>query len=304
MRITVVLVTYNRLNDLKTTLGDYSKQIRVPDAIIVVNNASTDGTELFLKEWERREEPYKKIIINSNKNLGGAGGFALGIKRALDTDCDYIFIADDDAFPDIHMLEALINVVDEKNNENIAAYCTTVINNGKIDTMHRRRLIKKLGFVIKDVPVDEDEYKKELFELDYLTFVGALIKKKTIERIGLPRVDYFIREDDTEYSLRLGHCGGILCVTKSVMNHNTGTTSKLWLDYYTIRNNLINIKNNFGTSYYYYAMLVWYIKRCSFLARIIKHRTKKYRCMCKQAIKDAENNTLGFNELYNSNTIL
>lgn len=302
MDITVVLVTFNRLSDLKNTLTCYSKQTNLPKTVIVVNNASSDGTKEYLDEWRSEEGPFTKITINSSTNLGGAGGFALGMQRAVDTSCDFVFISDDDAFPEPNMLEILSLAAEDPNNDQAAAYCTSVINHGKIDLMHRRRLWKKYGFVVKDVPVVEGEYQRPYFEVDYLTFVGALVKKEIIEEIGFPRTDYFIREDDSEYSLRIRNKGKILCITDSIMNHNTGFTSKLWLDYYTIRNNLFNIQEYFGKTYYNYAKLIWYLKRCSFIAKIIKGRTLTYRIMCKQAIYDADHGVHGYNERYNSKT--
>ena len=307
MNITVVLVTYNRIDDLKISLACYSEQTYLPNSIIVVNNASSDGTKEYLEKWNEKKEPFNKTVINSIENLGGAGGFAFGIQEAIRLKCDYIFIADDDAFPEKDMFEVLIQKIKNDNSiydDKPVAYCTSVINNGKIDTMHRRRLVKKLGFIIKDIPISEDEYKKDYFELNYLTFVGALIDRKIVDKIGLPCTKYFIREDDAEFSLRLGACGRIVCVPDSKMNHNTGTASKLWLDYYTIRNNLHNIKRYFGQPYYIYSKTIWYIKRCSFLAKIIKGRSDKYRKMCKQAIRDADKGVFGFNESYSSKTIL
>ena len=304
MNITIVLVTYNRINDLKKTLKCYSEQTLQPSCIVVVNNASKDETEVFLEEWKNEKESFEKVVINSSRNLGGAGGFALGIKEALHKDCEYVFISDDDAYPEINMLESLASGVQEKMDSNIVAFCTTVINNGRIDVMHRRKAITKYGFMIKDNPIEENEYHKQYFDLDYLTFVGSLIKKDVIEKVGLPRDDYFIREDDAEYSLRLRKEGSIVCITNSIMHHDTGFSSKEWLDYYTIRNNLNNVNMYFGKSYLFYAKLIWYIKRCSILAKFLKGRSDRYRSMCKDAIKDAKNGVTGFNQLYSSSTQL
>ena len=55
MKIAAVIVTYNRLYLLKEVLEAFDNQTRVPDYIIIVNNASTDGTEAFLEEWKKTE---------------------------------------------------------------------------------------------------------------------------------------------------------------------------------------------------------------------------------------------------------
>ena len=49
MRIITIIVTHNRLNELKNCLKYLNKQTKKPDKILVVDNCSTDGTNEFLK---------------------------------------------------------------------------------------------------------------------------------------------------------------------------------------------------------------------------------------------------------------
>ena len=107
MKLTVVLVTYNRKNDLMKALDCYGKQVLKMNTLIVVNNASNDGTFDFLEEWKSIDKQYKKIVVHSDVNTGGSGGFYRGLEEALDTECDYIFLADDDAFADKNMIKNL-----------------------------------------------------------------------------------------------------------------------------------------------------------------------------------------------------
>ena len=48
-----VIVTFNRLEKLKKTLNIYARQSLLPLYLIVVNNASTDGTDKYLEEWKQ-----------------------------------------------------------------------------------------------------------------------------------------------------------------------------------------------------------------------------------------------------------
>ena len=74
----VVVVTYNRLELLKECLKQVENQTVPAKRIIVVNNASTDGTAEYLRECKEKNKQYRTITCM--ENLGGAGGFAKGIQ--------------------------------------------------------------------------------------------------------------------------------------------------------------------------------------------------------------------------------
>jgi GT2 family glycosyltransferase len=87
-----VLVTYNRLTDLKKTLKAYVAQTLRPNYLIIVDNASTDGTTEFVDDWSsKHQDAFQVIVLHSEKNLGGAGGFSLGIKKAVELECDFVY---------------------------------------------------------------------------------------------------------------------------------------------------------------------------------------------------------------------
>ncbi len=70
-------------------------QTASPDSIIIVNNASTDGTQTCLEELSAESTVYD--IINLSQNIGGAGGFSKGIERAVQKDIESVLLIDDDA---------------------------------------------------------------------------------------------------------------------------------------------------------------------------------------------------------------
>ena len=93
-RIAAVVVTYNRLPQLKRTL---ERLLNEPvDRILVVDNASTDETRKWLKE----QSDSRLRTVFAEANLGGAGGFALGMKTASAEGPDWIVVMDDDARPE------------------------------------------------------------------------------------------------------------------------------------------------------------------------------------------------------------
>lgn len=299
MKFAIAMVTFNRLVCLQKALECYESQSYKPAFIVVVNNCSTDGTKEFLDKWKDRSSEISKIVITCDSNLGGSGGFYKALEEAQILDCDFIFMADDDAYADPDMLKSLNSYYEHsKKREKISALCTKNINKGKIDTMHRRRVNRGL-FNITQKWVPETEYLKRAFPIDELSFVGAAVKTSIIREIGLPKQEYFIYYDDTEYSARIRSKGQIVCVSGSVMYHDSPAPdgSFSWKTYYIIRNELDNIKSHYPRRYFKFAVANHYIKKVSVFS-LLKHRTIAQREMCKEAIDDAIKGNLGKNPKY------
>ena len=96
MKINCVVVTYNRLDLLKECLKALEEQTFRIHKIFIINNHSTDQTATYL---ENLKENPNYDITNLPENIGGAGGFSEGIKRAAMDGCDWIWVMDDDTIP-------------------------------------------------------------------------------------------------------------------------------------------------------------------------------------------------------------
>ncbi len=301
MNVAIVLVTYNRLEKLKLALDKYESQTKLPKYILVVNNASTDSTANFLDKWKNKlVNGVNKIVLTTPKNLGGSGGFAFGIKEACHLECDFLFLADDDAMAEKNMLEELNKgyrkLVEKR--KKVAALCTSILNYNSYEYMHRC-IVKKGLFDVKFKGVPDAEYDKEYFKIDILTFVGACINKNAIKKIGNVKQEYFIYFDDSEFSMRLNKVGDIYCIPASIMHHDVGTNrGGTWKDYYDTRNWIDMVKEYYPRRILYGSVLIMYLKRCSLLAVIIKKRNPMYRIMCKRALRDGLQGNLGLNEIY------
>src|SRR5690606_32346153 len=102
--VAVVIVTYNRADLLVRMLDGLAAQTRRPDAVVVVDNASSDHTGEVLAA--RTDLPLH--VITSPDNLGGAGGFHLGMKTAHEQGFDRSWLVDDDVVPAPDCLEVLM----------------------------------------------------------------------------------------------------------------------------------------------------------------------------------------------------
>ena len=108
-RVTAVVVTWNRKALLLECLDCLRRQTARAD-VLVVDNASTDGTGEALKPLIQAGEI---AYVNTGKNLGGAGGFQLGVKAAVEAGYDCVWIMDDDSMPTPTALEALLTAAGE-----------------------------------------------------------------------------------------------------------------------------------------------------------------------------------------------
>ena len=124
-RVTAVVVTYNRKELLVECLQALLAQTVFDTGagceleILVVDNASTDGTASSLSPLLEREPRIHYMLLE--ENLGGAGGFCAGMKRAVEEGCDYVWIMDDDTIPKPQALEKLlevVNILEESREEN------------------------------------------------------------------------------------------------------------------------------------------------------------------------------------------
>ena len=292
-----VIVTYNRVEKLKLCFKAYDDQILKPQEIIVVNNNSSDGTEQFLQEWQRRDADYKKTVITCSVNNGGSGGFYIGLERAIQTTAAWVIVGDDDAYPDKETIKIIADTIENlgtTGKSDCVALCTSVINSGQIDLAHRRNTFAK-GLLIYDRSVPASEYEKDIFELNAFSYVGTVMKTETLKKVGLTRKEFFIYYDDTEHSLRLSKQGSILCIPKAKVYHDAISDANVnWKTYYGIRNQLVVFKAYFGKPW----LLCVGVQILKALLQPIKGRGPRVIKMRMQAIYDAIVGNLGMHSVY------
>src|SRR5215210_1526363 len=102
-----VVVTYNRRELLSACLGAIAAQTRAPDHLLVVDNASTDGT----RDMVAGEHPQAELLALP-ENRGSSGGFHAGMARAHGAGATWIWVMDDDTIPRPEALERLLAAPD------------------------------------------------------------------------------------------------------------------------------------------------------------------------------------------------
>lgn len=178
-KVGIVVVTFNRKKLLLNTLNAIASQSYKNYKVFIIDNASTDGTEKYIKEFlkENTQFIYKKM----ENNTGGAGGFHEGVKTAYQEGFDYVWGMDDDAVPEKNALKVLVDTM-QKSKEKICLVSYTTNNLSESNL----KLIQ--------------ENEAEFIEKEHFLFLGFLVSKELIEKIGYPRRDLFIYFDDIDYS--------------------------------------------------------------------------------------------------------
>lgn len=297
MNIGVVIVTYNRLMKLKKCLAAYEAQTLSPAYILIVDNCSTDGSKEYLDGWAQSTPLRNPTVMHCPHNSGGAGGFYLGLQETVKMSAEWIWIADDDAYPQPDCLEKIAGAYEAlggEEKEKAQALCGKVVDNNGISVNHRRCIKRFLG-QIKEVPLLPESYQCPLVDIDIFSFVGTMIRKTAIKKVGLPYRDYFIFYDDTEYSLRIGNIGDIKCVSDAVILHDSLENSiarQSWKYYYLFRNRMYTYKLHFNR----YQCLV---DRLKLVYMIVRHYPSKLSVIqFGHALRDVRQGKLGFAPQY------
>ncbi len=193
-KIVAVVVTYNRRELLKKNIEALLEQEYKEFDILIVDNASTDGTQEMVKKYEGDKLKY----INTGKNLGGAGGFNFGLRQAIEQGYHYAWLMDDDTIPTKTALASLIQKANYLKNE--FSFLGSLVKWSDNDS------ICKMNVQIID-PNWLHEYKKfekGLIHVERSSFVACYVNLGVAKQVGLPISKFFIYGDDWEYTIRLG----------------------------------------------------------------------------------------------------
>ena len=195
-----VVVTYNRLELLKQNIKKLLEQ-NYPCDILVVDNASTDGTD---KAMPSMEEAGMLLYRNTKANLGGAGGFNYGMRWAVEAGYSYIWVMDDDCLPSPDALEKLMEA-DKLLDGNYGWLSSVALwTDGRECKMNRQKLKKSF---YEYAPL----MKYGLVQATQATFVSLFLRAETILRHGLPIKEYYIWGDDIEFTRRIAVRAGLPC---------------------------------------------------------------------------------------------
>ncbi len=239
MKILTALITFNRLELLKRCVKSIKNQTIKHNDILVINNSSTDGTEDFLKNLD--------LNYITQPNLGSASGWYKCIEYAIENNYDYIWLMDDDGYPEFNSLEKLIDAHALK--KNLVCVSSVLLNE-----KNKNQLVFPLPILNKNGEPVIFKNKRKFYFLDELIsqgflyypyvqlFNGSLISVETLKNLGNVEKNYFIFGEEVDFFWRMKKFGDVETRLDAYHYHprvdkRKYTNLKI---YYYIKNSIIN----------------------------------------------------------------
>ena len=235
--IAVVIVTHNRADLLERMLEGLAAQTHRPDAVIVIDNVSSDHTREVLDA--RTDLPLH--VTTTASNLGGAGGFHIGMRAAYDAGWDRIWLMDDDVVPDPGCLAALM-ATDEAC---LMAVRDDFRGNLVEKSAVRFDLANPLAIRPKRASVDSTYATRAdlpaLVEIENVAFEGFMVRRDVVTKVGFPDPDFFIFYDDTDFAIRARKAGFHIWAVRDArlvrqLDFNQQHDMAGWKGFYMFRN--------------------------------------------------------------------
>lgn len=262
--VCALVVTYNRSKYLQKALEGILNQHQEVSGVLIFNNKSTDSTEQDLmdlgylattdniiqekKLYETQTDGKTFYYYLNDANLGGAGGFANGIDLISKLDYDYVWIMDDDVFPEPDCLSEVMSQM-TLNNSLVGIPNRTDENFDDkacvdFDFADHRKFWTEMRKTKISGPFVDDAVK-----VVDMPFEGPVVEMSLLRKVGIPDSGFFIEYDDSDFAQRLQEHSDIIFATKAQLHRqlavktDSNVVQKMepynWRNYYKIRNNII-----------------------------------------------------------------
>ncbi|MCW2835540.1 MAG: glycosyltransferase [Nocardioides sp.] len=235
--VAVVIVTHNRAELLGRMLDGLAAQTHQPDAVIVIDNVSTDHTRTVLDA--RTDLPLH--VTTTASNLGGAGGFHIGMRAAYDAGWDRIWLMDDDVVPAPDCL-AVLMAVDEDCLTSVREDLTgALVEKAAVHFDLRNPLAIRPKRAAVDTAYADRASMPALVEVQNVAFEGFMVRRDVVTRIGFPDPEFFIFYDDAEYAVRARRAGWRIWAVRDArlvrqLDFNQQHDLSGWKGFYMFRN--------------------------------------------------------------------
>jgi glycosyltransferase involved in cell wall biosynthesis len=197
MRVLAYIHSFNDGDVIDRALDGVRRQTRPPDAILLVDNASTDGTL-------DRTFPETVTVIRNPANLGSSGAIPIGFAHALEHDFDWMWIIDADSVPDPEALATLLHEYSgwPASLQEETAFIACLPLDQPEGTPRHGRLFTRYGRVVV-TPTPE----QRCYLCHVSIWSGCLYRMAAVRRIGFPNPDYFVDRGELEYAYRVMTAG-------------------------------------------------------------------------------------------------
>ena len=212
MRVLTYIHTFNDADVIEGTLDAARRQTRPPDGILLVDNASTDGTL-------RRTFPDQVKVIRNSANFGSCGAIGVGFRYALEQQFDWMWILDADSVPDPEALATLLDLYacfpTERQEETGFVACLPLDQSMGQQPVHGLIFTAHGRMVVNPAP---DE---RVYECHMTIWSGGLYRLAAVRKVGIPNPDYFVDRGELEYMYRIMKTGYKAWIHQgAILRHN------------------------------------------------------------------------------------
>lgn len=222
MRVLAHIHTFNDADIIDATIEALSRQTHPVDGILVVDNASTDGTL-------DRPALKKATVLRHPENRGTSGAVNTGFRFALEHDYDWIWVFDADSLPEPDALEKLLDLYAgfPTDVQDETAFLACLHYNVQDGVPRYGGLFTERGHA-PNVPAPQSRHCPCHFTI----WSGCLYRMAAIRQIGLPNPDYVLDWGEGEYGYRVLQAGYKGFIDRdSTLHHNVrGYTSSIPAD--------------------------------------------------------------------------
>jgi len=236
-KVFIIILNWNNWSDTLECLESLKNNDYPNEQVVIIDNGS--------KKKPQAPGPEIKIIYNK-ENLGFAGGNNVGIKYALEKRADYILLLNNDTLVKQDFLTKLVEA--GESNKDFGLLGPKIyfagqkekiwFAGGQVNWLYNKGIMKGYN------EIDKGQYDlPAIQETEYITGCCLLIKRATIEKIGLMPEDYFLYYEDTDWSLAAQGVGFKCVFVPRAKIWHKGSKSSIEGSpsyiYYHIRNGLI-----------------------------------------------------------------
>ncbi len=236
-KVFIIILNWNNWSDTLECLESLKNNDYPNEQVVIIDNGS--------KKKPQAPDSEIKIIYNK-ENLGFAGGNNVGIKYALEKRADYILLLNNDTLVKQDFLTKLVEA--GESNKDFGLLGPKIyfagqkekiwFAGGQVNWLYNKGIMKGYN------EIDKGQYDlPAIQETEYITGCCLLIKRATIEKIGLMPEDYFLYYEDTDWSLAAQGVGFKCVFVPRAKIWHKGSKSSIEGSpsyiYYHIRNGLI-----------------------------------------------------------------
>jgi rhamnopyranosyl-N-acetylglucosaminyl-diphospho-decaprenol beta-1,3/1,4-galactofuranosyltransferase len=200
-KIVASVVTFNRKQALLECLEALAEQTVPTDEVIVIDNGSTDGTELAIA-GSGLSERIPVLYVRLERNVGAAGGYNVAFRESLKRSPEWIMLMSDDVVAAPDALEQLLSS-EAAQDARTAALCPAIVGRDGHFQPEYTGGSYRFG---QRFPLSASDHEVDAVQIEHASFMGVLIRGTAAEEVGPPMAEFFLSGDDLEWFLRLrGH---------------------------------------------------------------------------------------------------